>query len=107
MSKDEIIDEELQKIGVRFTDETQKPAPKEKIVNAKWEPVPKHIPQWRRTAKGCAKWVVVCGGISALLLFFKANELMAIQAAFPCICVCMALGGYGVGKHTTEGRKGA
>lgn len=116
MSKDEFIDEELQAIGVPFTDltkESQQPTPavaaadEEQAVDAHWIQVPKVAPGLLDQLKGCAKWVTVCGGISALLLFFQTNELMAIQAAFPCICACMTLAGYGVGKHTAEGSKKA
>lgn len=115
MSKDVFIDDPLVEIGVKFTDHTQDSqqtdqaaaADEEKAVDANWTQVPKVAPGWFDQLKGCAKWVTVCGGISALLLFFQANELMAIQAAFPCICACMTLAGYGVGKHTAEGRKAA
>ena len=116
MSKDEFIDEDLQAIGVPFTDHTQDSrqpdqadaaADEEKAVDANWTQVPKVAPGWLDQLKGCAKWVTVCGGISALLLFFQANDLMAIKAAFPCVCTCMTLAGYGVGKHTAEGRKKA
>ena len=116
MSKDEFIDEELQAIGVPFTDLTKDSQPdraaaaaaaEETAVDANRTKVPKVAPGWFDQLKGCAKWVAVCGGISALLLFFQANELMAIQAAFPCICACMTLAGYGVGKHTAEGSKKA
>ena len=106
MIKDEFIDEELQKIGVRFTDETMAPTPEGPAENAQWEYAPQPAPEWHRRLKGCAKWVAVCGGIGALLLFFQQNDLMAVEAAFPCICACMTLVGYGVGKHTAEGRNG-
>lgn len=105
MIKDEFIDEALQNIGVRFTDATKAPVAKEPPVNAKWEPVPKSVQSWYGCLVGCAKWVVICGGISTLLFLFWINELMAAEAAVPCVCACMMLGGYGVGKHTTEGRK--
>lgn len=104
--EDEWIDEELQKAGVRFTDETKVPAqiPETekpahvKAVNANWEPAESY-PYHVNRLKGCVKWGLICAAISTLLCVFMSNDLMAAEAAIPCICICMILGGYGVGKR--------
>lgn len=116
MSKDEIMDEEL--IGmVSYTDET---APVEMPVmerkakckhyegaeNAEdaknWYPVGKQEVSLQNRLVGCVKWLGICGGISILLWWFQVNDLMAMQAAYPCIVVCGILGGFGVGKNTMK-----
>ena len=69
-------------------------------VDGEWTPFPAEAPGWYDRVIGCVKWAAICGGISTLLLLFWINELMAAQAAVPCVCACMTLAGYGVGKHT-------
>lgn len=126
MSKDEIMDEEL--IGmVSYTDETV-PAemprmehdtdpdmPKAeckhmcqegsgKSKDANWYPIEKQV-SLRDRLVGCVKWMGICGGISMLLWWFQINDLMAMQAAYPCILLCGILGGFGVGMHVKRGHR--
>ncbi|MBQ8797195.1 MAG: hypothetical protein IJZ56_03255 [Oscillospiraceae bacterium] len=112
MSKDEIMDEELTGM-VNFTDETvpaqmlrmeQKPKSRDKdvAVDAQYTPIPKARRGTIDRLKSMAKWLGICGGICMLLWWFQVNDLMAMQAAYPCIVVCGILGGFGVGKNTMK-----
>ena len=119
--EEEIFDEELQGMGIPFEDET---APKEmpklsvgagscrkpcssgehsketnKAMDATYAPVKKTGASLQARLIGCTKWLVICGGIAMLLWWFQINDLMAMQAAYPCIVVCGILGGFGVGMH--------
>ena len=121
---EEIFDEELQAMGIPFEDET---APREMphMEQSKHEDASKcesregpgeakdtcYAPVYnaRRNAGkhliGCVKWAGICGGISMLLWWFQVNDLMAIQAAYPCIVACGVLGGFGVGMHARRGHR--
>ena len=125
--EEEIFDEELQALGIPFTDET---APREmpvfekgnpamgrqqqkencregtacregqgKAVDASYASFVKPEANLQKRLVGCTKWMGICGSIAMLLWWFQVNDLMAIQAAYPCICVCGVLGGFGVGMH--------
>lgn len=113
---DEIIDKELAEM-VRFTDATaasenaqakartneakQAIKRESKPVEASWEPVKENV-SWRSKMIGCVKWACVCGGISSLMLYFQINQLMAPEAAVPCIVACGILGGFGVGLNAAK-----
>ena len=66
---------------------------------AEFNPFPKAAPSFMDRLTSCATWACVCGGISMLLWWFQINDLMAMEAAFPCILVCTLLAGYGVGTN--------
>lgn len=120
MSKDEFMDEEL--IGmVSYTDET---APAEmpcmeqdrheaeckheyregpgEAKDASRHPIRDQKTGLQERLLGCMRWIGICGGISMLLWWFQVNDLMAIQAAYPCIVACGILGGFGVGKNAMK-----
>lgn len=99
--------------GDRFHDETQKEP--QKVISKKenptkkethkpthnyngksWEPVKE--PNWMDNLKGCAKWAIGFGGLSFLLFYWEQAGLMAESIAVPCMCLCTALAGWGVGK---------
>ena len=44
-------------------------------------------------------WIGVCGGIAMLLWWFWVNELMAMEAAYPCILACGVIGSFGAGMN--------
>lgn len=114
MSKDEIMDEEL--IGmVSYTDETvpaemprmEPDVPKAEckhapgaVKDASWHPVEKQNINPRNRLLGCMKWAGICGGISMLLWYFWVNDLMAMEAAYPCILASAIIGGIGVGRSS-------
>ena len=124
MSKEEIMDEEL--IGmVSYTDETvpaemprmepdaSADTSKAKCTNlcqegwgrakdANWHPIENRKTSLQDRLVGCVKWMGICGGISMLLWWFQINDLMAMQAAYPCIVACGILGGFGVGKNAVK-----
>ena len=61
-----------------------------------WEPVKE--PNWMDNLKNCAKWAFGFGGLSFLLFYWERAGLMAESIAVPCMCLCTALAGWGVGK---------
>lgn len=122
--EEEIFDEELQAMGLNYTDESAgNPIPQQmprmertvakstahkstgrsenpgEAMDASWAPVRSKKACLRDRLLGCTKWVGICGGISMLLWWFQINDLMAMQAAYPCIVACGILGGFGVGMH--------
>ena len=112
MCKDEIMDEELTGM-VNYTDETvpaempcmdRKPEGKEKpaAVDAEHASFPVRKRGTMDRVKGCATWGLICGGISMLMGWSYVNDLMAMQAAYPCIVACGILGGFGVGKNAVK-----
>ena len=128
LNQEEIFDEELQGMGIPFEDET---VPKEipvlerpeqearkndntanysrccegagKAVDTSCAPVGKSAISLQNRSLGCVKWLGICGGIAMLLWWFQINDLMALQAAYPCIVACGVLGGFGVGMHAMRG----
>lgn len=127
---DEIFDVELQGMGIPFEDETvpkeiptlERPAQEERkscnsancagngctegygnAVDASYAPIRRSGTSVQSRLIGCAKWALICGGIAMLLWWFQINDLMAMKAAYPCICACGVLGGFGVGKHAMRG----
>lgn len=57
---------------------------------------------WYKRLELCAKWSIICGGISMLLWWFYVNGMMDLEAAYPCIVVCALLAGFGVGKNIVK-----
>ena len=121
MQPDEIFDEELRAMGIPYEDET---APTEmprmepkyeckcesregpgEAKDACYAPVHNARGNAGKHMIGCVKWAGICGGISMLLWWFQVNDLMAIQAAYPCIVACGILGGFGVGMHAMRGHR--
>lgn len=111
---DEFFDEDLQSIGVKFTDETipaqmpvmeHKPQPKtaEKsgsaVPDVEYAPIPKYAPSFIDRLKGCAKWAVIFGGLTMLFFYWQQAGLMAPEAAVPSMCACTCLAGFGVGRN--------
>ena len=109
---DEFFDEELQNIGVKFTDETvparmpvMEPKPRPKVAektkavpDAEHEPIPKYAPSFMDRLKGCAKWAVIFGGLTMLFFYWQQVGMMDPAAAVPSMCACTCLAGFGVGK---------
>lgn len=84
----------------------QKPASKptkavEAFADAKWEPA-KPAPNWLDNLKACAKSALLFGGLSFLIFYWEKVGLMAESIAVPCIAICTALAGWGVGKNATK-----
>lgn len=72
------------------------------VEDAQYVQIPKMEPDFMARLKGCAKWAGVCGGISMLLWWFLVNDMMVIEAAYPCILACALLTGFGVGKNVMK-----
>lgn len=64
--------------------------------DGKWEPVRERT--WMDNLKDSAKWVIGFGGLSFLLFYWEQAGLMAESIAVPCMCLCTALAGWGLGK---------
>ena len=75
----------------------------EKTSNAEWHPT--KVRTWMDFLKNCAKWVVIFGGLNCLVFYWKQSGLMAESIAIPCMWVCCALAGYGVGLNVWRGTK--
>lgn len=124
MQQEEFFDEELRAMGIPYADETvpmemprmaqgrnenaceceSREGPGE-AKNACYAPVYNSRGNCGKHLIGCVKWAGICGGISMLLWWFQVNDLMAIQAAYPCIVACGVLGGFGVGMHAMRGHR--
>lgn len=65
--------------------------------DGKWEPVKEHT--WMDKLQESAKWAAGFGGLSFLLFYWEQAGLMASSIAVPCMCICTALAGWGVGKN--------
>lgn len=112
MSKDEIMDEELAGM-VNHKDETgsvampvmeQKPRPKaepktEEAMDASYVTMTEKPRDLIDGLFGMTKWMGICGGIAMLLWWFWQNDLMAMEAAYPCILACGVIGAFGAGMN--------
>ena len=110
-------DLELQKVmGKKFIDATEpmtEAKPKKVEVNQKtskkvetheeWHPVKPHT--WKDSLKECVKWAVTFGGLNSLIFYWQIAGLMDESIAVPCMWVCCALAGYGVGLNVWRGAK--
>lgn len=110
MRKDELMDEEL--VGmVSYTDETvpakmpvmeQKPKTKaepktEEAMDATYAAMPEKKRNPVDRLFDMTKWLGICGGISMLMWWFWQNDLMAMEAAYPCILLSGCIGCFGGG----------
>lgn len=71
--------------------------PTHNYMDGKWEPV-KPAPNAMDKLKGCAKWLGLFGCLTCLVFYWEQAGLMASSIAVPTMCVCTALGGWGLGK---------
>jgi hypothetical protein len=85
-----------------------RPAKEEKKVSAdkmsadeSWAPAKDS--NWMDNLKSCAKSVILFGGLSFLVFYWKEAGLMAESIAVPAIAVCTALAGFGAGRTVRRG----
>ena len=71
--------------------------PISKSVDESWAPAKDS--NWMDNLKSCAKSVILFGGLSFLIFYWKEAGLMASSVAVPTMCICTAFAGYGVGKN--------
>ena len=121
---DEFIDEELQAIGVKFTDETvpkemptmehregpgsqKKPEPKRcEAVDAKYVPVSKGgtgDPSPTERLKKCVRGVGPLAVISGVLFWWQQAGLLNPKAAWPSFVVIALLAGLEIGRSALRG----
>ena len=99
---DELVDEELQQMGVRFTDKTNQEQPEQEVQNARWEPVKGRFSRenpFPQKLRSCGKWAAIFGGICLILQLWLRAGLLASEAAWPGMVVCALLGGLTVGYN--------
>ena len=94
---DEMMDQELLDIGVKFVEETtEQPAKREaKAGFGKWERV--HGFSVRQIVRS-AKSVVICAGAGLVLLWWLKAGLLSPDAAWPAFVVVALLGGVSLGR---------
>jgi hypothetical protein len=85
-----------------------RPAKEEKksadtAVDASWAPAKES--NWMDNLKSCAKSVILFGGLSFLVFYWKEAGLMAESIAVPAIAVCTALAGWGAGRNIKRGNR--
>ena len=109
MCKDEFMDDEL--VGmVNYSDDTvpqqmpvmeRKVAPKAEgsAMDASFEILPKKKRGLIDKLYDMMKWLCVCGCIARLLWWFWQHDLMAMEAAYPCILACGVIGSFGAGMN--------
>ena len=68
-----------------------------------WAPAKE--PNWMDNLKSCAKAVLLFGGLSLLIFYWKEAGLMAESIAVPAIAVCTALAGFGAGQSVRRGNR--
>ena len=76
----------------------------DKAMDAQWEPA-RPEPNWMDNLKSCAKSVLLFGGLSFLIFYWKEAGLMAESIAVPSMCVCTALAGWGAGRTVRKGNR--
>ena len=54
---------------------------------------------WMDGLKECAKWALTFGGLNMLIFYWQQAGLMAESISIPCMWVCCALAGFGVGRN--------
>lgn len=62
----------------------------------------KPVEKPKRKLNASVKQGLIFGGLFALIAFWQYTGQMAATAAVPSMCVCAALGGYGVGKNRSD-----
>ena len=77
--------------------------PVSKAVDESWAPAKE--PNWMDNLKSCAKAVLLFGGLSLLIFYWKEAGLMAESIAVPAIAVCTALAGFGAGQSVRKGNR--
>ena len=84
-----------------MTEEKKMQKTTEKAVDASWAPAKNS--NWMDNLKSCAKSVILFGGLSFLVFYWKEAGLMAESIAVPAIAVCTALAGFGAGRTVRRG----
>lgn len=105
-------------MGKRFQDATREPMvesfstestnttqPKKKAqqsVKDQWEPTKQR--NWMDDLKDCMKSSLIFGGLNMLIWYWQISGLMDESIALPCMLVCAALFGIGLGKCCKRGK---
>ena len=90
----------VESIRCKESNVAQKPS--DNAVDASWAPAKE--PNWTDNLKSCVKSVLLFGGLSFLIFYWKEAGLMAESIAVPAIAVCTALAGFGAGRTVRRKR---
>lgn len=74
----------------------------QKPTEAHWEPTKEH--NWMDDLKECTKTSLLFGGLNLLIWYWQISGLMDESVALPCMLVCAALFGLGIGKCMKRGK---
>ncbi len=92
----------VESYGTESTNTAQPKKKSQKPMDAQWEPVK----QYNRMddLKDCVKTSLVYGGLNMLIWYWQITGLMDESIALPCMLVCAALFGIGLGKCFKRGK---
>ncbi len=85
------------------TTSTQAEKKAQKPKDAQWEPIKEHT--WMDDLKECAKSSLLFGGLNMLIWYWQTSGLVAESVAMPCMLICAALFGLGIGKCCRRGNR--
>lgn len=90
---------EAKSTKVETTKKVEIPKVEEKPKADKPEWIPTKERTWMDCLMDCVKWFVIFGGLNWLIFYWELEGLMAESIATPCMWVCCALAGFGVGRN--------
>lgn len=73
----------------------EKKPQKEEVMDAQWVKLNTISPMAK--VKGCARWALLFGSISALLFYWQQAGLLASEAAVPSLIICALGAGLTIG----------
>ncbi len=74
----------------------------QKPTEAQWEPIKEH--SWMDDLKEFTKTSFLFGGLNLLIWYWQIAGLMDESIALPCMLVCAAMFGLGIGKCIKRGK---
>lgn len=92
----------VESFSTESTNTTQTKKKAQKSMDAQWEPIKQH--NRMDDLKECAKSSLLFGGLNMLVWYWQISGLMDESIALPCMLVCAALFGIGLGKCCKRGK---
>ena len=92
----------VEPFSTESTNTTQPQKKAQKSMDAQWEPVKQR--NWMDDLKDCMKSSLLFGGLNMLIWYWQISGLMDESIALPCMLVCAALFGIGLGKCCKRGK---
>jgi hypothetical protein len=91
----------VEPFNTESTNTTQPKKKAQKPMDAQWEPVKQR--NWKDDLIDCTKTTILFGGLNLLIWYWQTAGLMDESIALPCMLVCAALAGWGIGKCFQRG----